>query len=67
MKYVRKALTAALGALIAGIGSAAAAGKLDWPAAGTALGVAIAAGLATWRIENARTPAPVTIAGRPAQ
>lgn len=52
---IRKALMGAAGAFVAGLGSAAAAGKLDWPAAGTALGVAVAAGLAVWRVENART------------
>ncbi len=54
MKYMRKALTAAAGAFVAGLGSSLAAGKLDWPAAGAALGLAVAAGVATWRIENAR-------------
>lgn len=54
MKYVRKALIAAGGAFVAGIGSSAAAGKLDWAAFGAAIGLAGAAGWATWRVENAR-------------
>ena len=58
MKYIRKALAAAAGAFVAGIAATAATGGLSWASAGAALGVAVGTGYATWRVENARKPAP---------
>lgn len=54
MAKVRKALLAGLGAGVASLATSwVKTGKLDWAAGGVAVGAAVVAGLAVWRVPNA--------------
>jgi len=66
LKYIRKAALAAAGAFVTGeLGAIVNAGGWPgWPATGAVFGAALIVGRGVWRIENARQPAPVKLAGK---
>lgn len=55
MNKIRKALVAAVGALVSGLIAGFTDGQLTWAEVGTAVGLGIAAGWATYRVRNEPT------------
>lgn len=59
---IRKAIAAGIGAALTGLITAAiqkGSAAIDWPEVLAALGLGLAAGLATWKVRNQPTPPAV--------
>ncbi len=68
LSRIRKAIVAGISAAVSALLAAAIQKgdpRLGWPETLAALALGVAAGVATWRIPNAKTPAGVTLNGVP--